>query len=128
STTPEGIVIVFTMLKSLLSQYQISNLPIFFTEGSYGPNNAAMPYPQRVDYVGREYLLMLAGGITRYYWYAWDNPTFGGMWSLAGGVNPVGVAYGTLSKWLVGATFVSLTQQNGTQVMALTMADGSPAQ
>ncbi len=130
STTPEGIVVVFTMLKALLAQYQISNLPIFFTEGSYGaaPNNASMTYPQKVDYLGREYLLMLANGIARYYWYAWDNPGFGTMWSLAGGVNPVGVAYGTLSKWLVGATFVSLSQQNGTQVMALALGDGSSAQ
>src|SRR5438477_603246 len=131
STTPEGIVIVFTMLKSLLSEFQLSNLPIFFTEGSYGgaPNNAGMAYPQKVDYIGREYLLMLANGITRYYWYSWDNANFGTMWSLAGGVNPVGVAYGTLYKWLVGTTFVSLTkQQNGTQVVTLTLADGSSAE
>jgi hypothetical protein len=131
STTPEGIVTVFTMLKSLLSEYQISNLPIIFTEGSYGgvPNNAGMPYPQKVDYIGREYLLMLANGISRYYWYAWDNPSFGTMWSSITGVNPVGVAYATLCKWLVGATFVSLTeQQDGTQVMVLTLADGSSAQ
>jgi hypothetical protein len=70
---------------------------------------------------------MLANGISRYYWYAWDNPSFGTMWSSITGVNPVGVAYATL--WLVGATFVSLTeQQDGTQVMVLTLADGSSAQ
>lgn len=79
-----------------------------------------MAYPQKVDYIAREYLLMLVNGITRYNWYSWDHPNFGTMWTFAGGVNPVGVAYGTLHKWLMGATFVSLTkQQNGTQLMAL---------
>jgi polysaccharide biosynthesis protein PslG len=130
STTPEGILIVIKMLKTLLAQYQIGNLPIFFTEGSYGgvPNNSGLTYPQKVDYIGREYALMLANGITRYYWYSWDNTGFGTMWTSSGGVNPVGVAYGTLYKWLVGSTFVSLTQQSGTQVMTLTLADGTSAQ
>jgi hypothetical protein len=131
STTPEGILVVFSMLKSLLAQYQLSKLPIIFTEGSYGavPNNANMTYSQKVDYIGREYLLMLANGISRYYWYSWDNPGFGTMWYSTTGVNPVGVAYATLCKWLVGVTFVSLTQQqDGTQVMVLMLADGSSAQ
>lgn len=103
ATTPENIAVSISELKSLMATYDISSKPIFFTEGSYG--NISMTNAQKVAYVAREYLLMWTGGVSRYYWYSWDNnKSFGTMWSAATGVQPVGIAYSQVNNWMSGAT------------------------
>jgi hypothetical protein len=104
STVPEGIIDTITQLKILMSANHVGSLPIFFTEGSWGgaPANASMTSDQKVAYLGREYVLMWDASIARYYWYAWDNASWGTMLS-GTTVQPDGVAYGLVRKWLDGA-------------------------
>jgi hypothetical protein len=55
-------------------------------------------------------------GITRAYWYGWDNTIIGTMWSSAGGVSEAGIAYEQVYNWMTGATMAqpcSVGEQNG---------------
>ncbi len=68
STVPEGIVDTIDQLKILMSANDAGNLPIFFTEGSWGgaPNNASMTDDEKVAYLARDYLYMWMNGIDRF--------------------------------------------------------------
>ncbi len=131
STVPEGIVDTIDQLKILMSANDAGNLPIFFTEGSWGgaPNNASMTDDEKVAYLARDYLYMWMNGIDRFYWYAWDTSTFGTLES--GGVaTPAGNAYGILESWLVGSTHAAnncTKDANATWTCTLTQDSGSPA-
>jgi hypothetical protein len=71
--------------------------------------------------MARAYILNWAGGVSRFYWYAWDNrgakvrmteddeatPT------------PTARAYAELQKWMVGARMDSIEQHDGTWLCQL---------
>jgi hypothetical protein len=44
-----------------------------------------------------------AQGLNRFYWYAYDNPRFGTLYSKRT-LTPAGIAYLQVSKWMIGAT------------------------
>lgn len=102
-------------LKAILAKYGLSNKPIWDTEGSWG-NQARRairdPEPQAA-FVARAYLLHWAAGITRYYWYAWDEPNWGTLWDRETGLRKPGVAYAQVYNWMVGATMTRLCGERG---------------
>jgi len=42
--------------------------------------------------------------VQRTFWYAYDTPTWGTLWTSASGLNAAGKAYAQVAKWLTGAT------------------------
>ena len=85
------------------------------TEGSWG-SHPPTSEEQGAAYLVRRFLLERSRGIGRFYWEAWDaNDNWGTLWDPATGINKVGIAYGQVNKWLVGATLSPCTQAlNGT--------------
>ncbi|HZC66120.1 MAG TPA: cellulase family glycosylhydrolase [Candidatus Dormibacteraeota bacterium] len=133
SASPAGITSTISQLQLLMSQYGISNKPIWFTEGNWGDkNNVSMTGAQKVAYVGQEYVLMWASGaVQRYYWYSWDGQTFGTLWSASTGVQQAGTAYERIATWLVGSTHLAqpcAQGSDGTWTCNLVLASGYPAQ
>ena len=74
-------------IRTVMSKYGLSNKPIWDTEGSWGnTSSGAITDPDlRAAFVARAYLLHWSSGITRFYWYAWDSPNWGNLWSSTSG-------------------------------------------
>jgi hypothetical protein len=63
-------------------------------------------------FVARYDLMMLTEGFVRSYWYAYPNTQWGTLWD-GSQLTPAGVASGTISDWLVGATLAACMTSDG---------------
>jgi Glycosyl hydrolase catalytic core len=81
-----------------------ANTPIWSTEGSWGLNSrfSSAASDQRA-FVARYELQMLAQGVGRAYWYAYQNSQWGTLWD-GSALTPAGIAMRTVEDWLAGAT------------------------
>ncbi|MGC2720531.1 MAG: glycosyl hydrolase, partial [Candidatus Acidiferrales bacterium] len=70
---PEAMVPLIRQVKSIMNQNGIGNKPLWNTEaGWYAPK----PFPSQelaAGYVARSYVLNWLAGVSRFYWYCWDN-------------------------------------------------------
>ncbi|MFL5913122.1 MAG: hypothetical protein ACJ768_21460 [Gaiellaceae bacterium] len=98
--------------------------PLCSTEGSWGKNsswpdynNDSSNHGQRA-FVARYDLALISLGVSRAYWYAYSNPSWGTLWTAPstlqqGGFTPGGIATNQLEKtgatpgWLSGATLTA---------------------
>lgn len=78
--------------------------PIWSGEGSWGDDTKITDPDQQVAWVARYYLAGWTAGLKRMYWYGYDSPHYGTLWT-SGVMNQAGQAYGTVSKWLYKATY-----------------------
>lgn len=107
---PEQIAVVTERVKSALQANHI-NKPIWSTEAGW---DAPKPFPRELEaaYVARSYLVLWASGITRFYWYAWDNHGWVTLEMTENdNVTPKSSAkaYEQVESWLVGAVMRSCT-------------------
>jgi hypothetical protein len=107
-----------TGVKAVMTKYGLSTKPIWDTESSWGyASKGAITDPDlQTAFVARSYLLHWSMGITRVYWYAWDSPNIGTLWSPKDGASEAGIAYGHVYNWMTGATMAqpcSVEGQNG---------------
>jgi hypothetical protein len=82
-----------------------ANTPIWSTEGGWGQNSQCCSLADQSGFVARYDLMMLNQSFARTYWYAYPNTQWGTLQSSDGSLTPAGVASGTISNWLAGATF-----------------------
>jgi fibronectin type 3 domain-containing protein len=132
STSPAGITTSISQLQALMSKYNISGKPIWFTEGNWNPDvTNSLTEAQKAAYLAQEYMIMWSSGaVSRYYWYSWDSPV-GTLWTPSDGLNPAGTAYNLLTHWLVGSTHSTnpcSEASDGTWTCALTLSTGYPAE
>jgi Cellulase (glycosyl hydrolase family 5) len=125
--TPEGAVSDITSMKAVMAKHGLSSKPLWDTEGSWG--TYSLTADQQVDFVARYYLLHWATGVSRFYWYAWDDPQWGTLWSPITGGSPAATAYQQVYNWLVGATMTSPCNMapDSTWTCALTRPGGYAA-
>jgi hypothetical protein len=111
---PESVRSVITAFRNVMWTRGIAAKPLWCTEGGWRTGELTDPDPQAA-YVARQYTLMAAAGVARYYWYQWDSPSgWGTMWSSADGPNLSATAYAEVSKWLAGASVSCGVSSNGT--------------
>ncbi len=91
-------------IRALLSKYGLQNLPLWDTEGGWGADTQLPGQQQQAAFLARWYLIQFSYGVARAYWYQWDNPLWGTLWTPASGPTPAAVAYAQVSDWLTGAT------------------------
>ena len=108
---PEEIIGIVGNLKAAMNAYGQGSKPIFCTEGDWGTEGGNSNNPTTDDcvaFLARHYLLQWSLGVSMYAWYSWDNNNgswqWGQLWTLSGGLNAAGIAYGELYNWMVGAT------------------------
>jgi hypothetical protein len=106
-TAPELIQGAATMMELALSDNGVSSLPIYDTESSWGKAAALPAQSDQIAFMSRHLILEQSMGVQTSFWYEYDNADWGQMWTASSGLNPVGVAYGEIAKWLQG---VSITQ------------------
>lgn len=113
-------------VRAILAQHGQANKPLWNSEGGY--LRPAIPGPKTLSdetgaaYLARLYLLNWAGGVSRCYFYAWDNHSATNIeLTQADNVTltAAGMAYRELSGWLLGAQLNDL-RVDETGVWALT--------
>jgi hypothetical protein len=104
-----------TTIKEVASKYGLSDKPLWDTEASWGSASAgAITDPDlRAAFIAREYLLHWSIGISRVYWYEWDNPDIGTLWTPTTGPSVAATAYGQVYNWMNGATMPQPCSING---------------
>lgn len=102
---PEAMVPVIQQVRQTMVDSGVGNKPLWNTEtGWFKPN----PFPSEelgAAYLARSYILNWAGGVQRFYWYAWDNHKMSIQTTEDDdkSLTPAGRAFGVLQQWLIGA-------------------------
>jgi hypothetical protein len=100
---PEGTVANISAIHSAYAAGGLDSRPLWKTEGGWGTNTGCPDSATYPANLARQYLLQWQLGVTRFYWYAYDNTVWG---TLGSGqtLNSAGIAYREVSNWMVGAS------------------------
>jgi len=121
-------------LRKLMEERGLGSLPIFDTESSWG-NAGNMGFENDDDFesgfLSQFYFLHWSAGISRFYWYCWNNKELGTLWTpdpgnpSSGRVHKAASAYEQTYHWMVGATMNPLCSENdGVWTCGLTRPGG----
>jgi hypothetical protein len=126
----EDLNAIVTSYRVVRGVYGDSSMPLWDTEGSWGPS-AIGDDSHRAAFVAKYFVLQWSQGVTRVVWYAYDNiDCWGRLMGTTPGLSAAGVAYGETYKWLVGATLTKSCNAdgNGTWVCSVTRPGGYQAE
>ena len=127
---PQDLLAVIDTVHAAETSYGLPDKPIWFTEGNWGKNGGTND--QQIAYLSTEYIFLWSKGVSRFYWYAWDNTSgWGQLWDPTNGAHPAGIAYGQLYNWMVGSTHAAnpcSEDTDNTWTCKLYLADGSAAE
>jgi hypothetical protein len=101
---PEDVASQIMSIRSVMAKNGASNLPLWDTEGSWGTNTSLPDQEQQATFLARWYLIQFSYGVARVYWYQWDSPTVGTLWTEANGMTPAGNALAQVYDLLNGVT------------------------
>ncbi len=116
--------------RRIMSRYNLSALPIWDTECSWGESNIG-DEAHRAAFLSKYFFLQWSSGVDRVLWYAYDGlPQWGRLIEATGKLLPSGVAYGESYKWIVGATLTQPCAQDrsGTWTCSITRPGGYHAE
>jgi hypothetical protein len=108
---PEYVVPLIDAVHGVTKEYGQSEKPLWDTEASWGPVNHLPDLDDQIAFVARHYILQWSKGVQRYYWYAWDDESYGTMWERQGRIRKTAVAYQQVQDWLVGAKLAAPCEQ-----------------
>ena len=104
---PEAMAALIQQVKSIMNQNGVGNKPLWNTEaGWYAPK----PFPSQelaAGYVARAYVVNWVAGVSRFYWYCWDNHNWTTLELTMPDnttLRPAGKAFATIQQWMVGAS------------------------
>jgi uncharacterized protein YjdB len=125
---PENLALNVSEYKAILSATDLAK-PLWSTEDGWG-NNSAVPDPDiQASWVARYHLVGWSSGLAEMYWYRYDGPTIGTLWTSSGGLTPAGVAYGQVYNWIVGSSLSTPCSASGTVwTCGLTLGNGTAAE
>jgi hypothetical protein len=101
---PEQIQGSIYQLQAAMNQNGVGTISIWDTESSWGDNTNIPAPADQAGWLARHFLLEQSIGIQHTFWYAYDIPEWGTLWTSTSGLNLAGEAYGQVAKWLTGAT------------------------
>ena len=103
-------------LLSVIDKNGLRDKPLWDTEGAWsGVTDQDFPNAdQQAAFLARYYLLHWSEGLTRLYWYAWDNSRWGTLWRDGTGTSKAGLALQQIENWMIGATLTGRITPSGT--------------
>jgi hypothetical protein len=104
---PEELPEQIHALRAVLEKHNLGQMQIWNTEGGWGKNEQLPDANDQASFLIRWYLLQFTHGVSRAYWYQWDNPNWGTLWREGTGMDPAGAAYQQVHNWLEGTTAVT---------------------
>ena len=131
---PEAMLPVITKVKSIMRKHNLAHKPLWNTEsgwwienkdtsrrvGAAGADWRKLDEQKSAAYVARALILGWTAGVSRFYWYAWDNFDLGLIEPTDKSIKPAGKAYGQTAEWMEGAVFTGCAEKNGTWICELT--------
>jgi hypothetical protein len=105
---PETVVDRIHEVRQIMAKYGISEKPLWNTEAGW--SEPKFTSEEAAAYVARSYILNWTAGVSRFYWYAWDNQNYVTLHLTEADsktLTPAAVAYAEVQKWLVGAQMSS---------------------
>jgi PKD repeat protein len=105
------------------------SLPLIITEGGWGYNTAIPDSDAQAAFLVQRYLLITSRPeVESFFWYQWDNPTWGTLWDSTNGIHKAGVAYGQLTSWLIGSSAEGCSKNaSSTWTCSYILANGNAA-
>lgn len=117
---PEAMLGFIDQVHEITRKYGVADKPLWNTE-------AGWLQPYRIDpqdgpaFMARAYILNWADGVSRFYWYAWDNQ--GARVRMTeddeATSTPTARAYAELQRWMVGARMDSVKKDDATWICQL---------
>jgi len=111
-------------MQSVMAKYGQQNKPLWNTEASWGQNSNYSDYNAEASITARMLLLQYPK-VARFYWYGWDQSTWGTLWWWTGGIRPAGTAYNEVHRWMAGNTMKACTASGTVWTCDITRPDGS---
>jgi hypothetical protein len=124
---PEDIVPLVAEVRSLMARYGAGDKALWNTETGWAVKQFASP-EEEAAYLLRAMILSWAGGVSRFYWYAWDNTNFVTLHVAERDtvtVTAAGHAFAGLQQWLVGSTARSCSQAQASGVWVCELENDS---
>ncbi len=103
---PEMMVPLIQQVRQIMRETGVAEKPLWNTEAGW---QVPKPFPSAdlaAAYLARAYILNWASGVSRFYWYAWDNHAWVSIQTTEPDnrtLTPAGQAYGTVQRWLAQA-------------------------
>jgi len=103
---PEAMVPLIQQVRQIMRDTGVGDKPLWNTESGW---QIPKPFPSEelaAAYLARAFILNWAAGVSRFYWYAWDNHSWVSLQTTESDnrtVTPAGRAFGAIQKWLAGA-------------------------
>jgi hypothetical protein len=125
---PEAMVSLIDKVKTTMQRYGLGNKPLWNTEAGWlGPTSLSPELG--AAYVARAYILNWADGVSRFYWFAWENH-HGTQIELTerdnAGLTAAGKAFATTQAWMTGAAMIRCAgSADGTWVCDLRNRNGA---
>jgi hypothetical protein len=124
SSVESSLTTLINNMQSVMTKYGQQNKPLWNTEASWGQNSSYPDYNAEASITARMLLLQYPK-VARFYWYGWDQSTWGTLWWWTGGQRPAGVAYNEVHRWMVGNTMNPCSVSGTVWTCNLTRPDGS---
>jgi len=125
---PEDVNRIVDHVRNVMVARGQSGKPLWDTEGSWGPSEHLTGDDARMAFVARHYILQWSKGVQRFYWYAWNDKSYGTLFkSSTGTLEKAGAAYAQVESWLVGANLTApcSASRESTWTCDLTLAGGA---
>lgn len=138
---PEAMLPLIREVRRIMDKHGQGHKPLWNTESGWWIANKSTP--RRIGaaggdwlkldnelssaYVARALVLGWSSGLSRFYWYAWDNFDMGLIDAADKSLKPAGAAYDRVAGWLLGAVLSSCADADGVWICELTDAQGRPA-
>jgi PKD repeat protein len=124
----EGILSIIDNIEKTQNAHGLS-LPLMITEGGWGLNSVITNQDAQAAFLVQRYLLITSRpAVKSFFWYQWDNTSWGTLWDSTSGIHTPGVAYGQLASWLIGASANGCSKNaSSTWTCSYTLANGSAA-
>ena len=111
---PEAMIPLIGAVRNVMTQYGVADKPLWNTETGWWiantdgtPEHAGIAAgwkrlqpEQAADYVARALIIGRAAGLSRFFWYAWDNQGMGLINPTTQDLKPAALAYARTVQWL----------------------------
>ena len=125
---PEAMVPLIKRVRDVMLKHRVASLPLWDTEsgwmienhkGVVKPRDRTGLYSKvftdddASTFVARSYVVLWAAGVSRFFWYAWDDGEMGLTENGGTVVKPPAKAYSSIENWLVGARMLMCDRYSG---------------
>jgi hypothetical protein len=141
--SPEAMLRLIKQTQAVMQKHGLGDKPLWNTETGWRIENKQRKKSRlglieqkwknlnddhAAAYVARSLILSWAMGVSRFYWYAWDNVHMGLIELDTHKLKPAGVAYDKMARLLTGGRLKQCSQNSGVWTCFLIQADGKRTQ